>query len=327
MKTYSDLFQKLVDPENLFKAFFEFRSGKSKKPDVIAFEHRLEENLFALHRDLKSGRYRHGGYEGFYITDPKQRHIHKATVRDRVVHHAAYAVLDPLFEETFIFDSYSCRVGKGTHKGVDRLRTMLRRASRNNSRTVIAMKCDVRKFFASVDHGILLASLAERIHDPDVMRLLTQIVESFQPGLPIGNLTSQMFANFYMNPLDRFVKHDLRAPFYLRYTDDFILISHSRDELEAWLKEIRRFLKEKLKLELHPHKVSFHTYAQGVDFLGYVQFPHHRLVRTKTKDRMLKKLRKGVRKQAVISYLGVLSHADAHELSEEVKSKYWVDDE
>lgn len=322
MKTYSAIFPKIVDAENLFRAFFRFRAGKASKTDVAAFEHDLERNIFDLRRDLISKTYRHGPYAGFFITDPKQRHIHKATVRDRIVHHAIHSILNPCLEETFIEDSFSCRVGYGTHRGVDRLRTMLRRASANNRKTVIAMKCDVRKFFASIDHEVLIRLLEGRIKDPDAMHLLREIIGSFNPGLPIGNLTSQMLANFYMTQADRFIKEKLRVPFYIRYTDDFILISSDRRELEGWLRKIQAFLHGKLKLSLHPQKVSFHTFANGVDFLGYVQFPHHRGIRTTTKRRIFKNVRRGVKEEALISYLGVLAHADAHGLAEEMVNEF-----
>lgn len=314
MKNYRDLFARIIDPENLFRAFFAFRNGKSRKRDVAEFEVDLERNIFELHHELKTRSYRHGSYESFFITDPKQRHIHKATVRDRVVHHAIHAVVNPCLEETFISDSFSCRVGYGTHKGVNRLRTLLWRASANNRRSVVAMKCDVRKFFLSIDHGVLLGLLSQRIKDNDTMWLLREVIESFGPGLPIGNLTSQMLANFYMTPLDRFIKEQLRARFYVRYTDDFILISDSRVELAGWLEQIESFLRERLKLALHPQKVSFHTFASGVDFLGYVQFPTHRLIRTKTRRRVLARAARGVSAESVASYLGVLSHANTHEM-------------
>lgn len=322
MKTYRTLFPKIVDAENLFRAFFSFRAGKAGKTDVAEFEYSLERNIFDLRRDLISKTYRHGPYAGFFITDPKQRHIHKAAVRDRVVHHAIHSIVNPCLEETFIEDSFSCRVGYGTHRGVDRLHAMLRRASANNRKTVIAMKCDVRKFFASIDHGALIRLLERRIKDADTMWLLREVIGSFNPGLPIGNLTSQMLANFYMTQADQFIKEELKVRFYVRYTDDFILVSDNRQQLTEWLTEIRGFLLDKLKLSLHPQKVTFHTFAKGIDFLGYVQFPHHRIIRTTTKRRMLKNVRRGVKEEALISYLGVLAHADAHGLAEVMVNEF-----
>ena len=205
MKRYGNIYERMIHPESLFAAWNCFKVGKTKRPDVAEFEWKLEENIFALHRDLKSKTYRHGPYSSFFITDPKQRHIHKATVRDRVVHHAVFQALNPIFEPTFISDSYSCRVGKGTHKGVDALTNMVRKVSRNYTRPCFVLKCDVRRFFDSIDHHILLEILRERIADPNVVRLLETVVHSFLPsgqsdlfnrkGVPIGNLTSQLFAN------------------------------------------------------------------------------------------------------------------------------------
>src|SRR3989344_2911804 len=206
MRIYKELFDKIIDPENLFSAWDKFRQGKRQKKDVQRFERNLEQNIFELHRGLRDRNYKHGHYESFFISDPKRRHIHKATVRDRILHHAIFKVLNPAFEPTFIPNSYSCRVGKRTHKGVNTLRSMLRKESQNNTRSCYILKCDVRKFFDSVDHDILLSTLRRRIKDPDTIWLLESVVESYvselpnlfhnsSKGVPIGNLTSQLFAN------------------------------------------------------------------------------------------------------------------------------------
>jgi retron-type reverse transcriptase len=344
MKIYKDLFNKIISPENLFSAWDEFKKGKRDRKDVMIFEHDLERNIFNLYDDLKSKRYKHGPYAGFYIHDPKLRHIHKATVRDRILHHAVYSVLNEIFEPMFISDSFSCRIGKGTHKGVDRMEEMLRKVSRNNTEICYGLKCDVQKFFNSVDHRILLSILEKRIRDNDTMWLLEQIVKSFESdrsvlffpkGVPIGNLTSQLFANVYMGEFDRFIKHALKVEFYVRYTDDFIIVSRDKAYLEDLIAPIQGFLKEKLELNLHPDKVSIRKYRQGIDFLGYLAFPHYRLLRKKTKRRIERKIERGLMAcnaglitreeldQSFQSYLGVLSHANAHGLTEELKNKYW----
>jgi RNA-directed DNA polymerase len=156
MKTYKRIFESMTSPEHLFGAWDQFKQEKRSKPDVMEFEKNLEQNIFQLHRDLRNKTYKHGPYTAFYISDPKLRHIHKATVRDRVLHHAIFQALNPMFEPGFIADSFSCRVGKGTHKGVERLSEMLRAVSRNGTRPCYALKCDIRKFFDSIDHEILL---------------------------------------------------------------------------------------------------------------------------------------------------------------------------
>jgi len=299
MKRFNYLYKNMISPESLFMAWSRFKKGKTKRKDVMEFEWKLEQNIFELHRELLTKTYRHDAYSGFYITDPKQRHIHKATVRDRVVHHAVFQVLNPIFEPTFIANSFSCRIGKGTHKGVEAIEYMSRKVSQNYTRPCFALKCDVRRFFDSIDHDVLLEILGRRIKDSDTTWLLERIVKSYiseytnlfdRKGIPIGNLTSQLFANVYMNEFDQFVKQELGVKHYARYTDDFIILYHEREELERLLPLIERFLMERLCLLLHPRKVSIRTFHQGVDFLGYVVRPHHKTLRTKTKIRMFKRM-------------------------------------
>jgi len=179
MKIYKKLFSKITDSQNLFLAWDEFKHGKRHKPDVAIFELDLEQNIFDLHRDLKNGIYKHGPYEGFWIHDPVLRRIHKATVRDRVLHHALFSILNPVFEPTFINNSFSCRVGKGTHKGVIKAIDIMRAVSRNNTRSCYALKCDIRKFFDSVDHSILLSIIRRKIKDSQVIDLIEKIVRSY----------------------------------------------------------------------------------------------------------------------------------------------------
>lgn len=307
--------------ENLLLAWERFRRGKRAREDVMIFEHRLEDNLFAIHEELLSGVYRHGRYEPFTVNDPKQRTIHKAGVRDRVVHQAIVNVVEPLFEGRFVFDSYSCRVGKGTHAAVRRLRTFLSQASSNGMRTVYAVKCDVRKFFASVNHSILLALLAKRIEDPATMRLLRNIIGSFSvspdTGIPLGNLTSQLFANIYLHELDWFVKQKLHVRHYIRYCDDFIMLVHLRDEAFELAEKADIFLRTNLKVELHPNKVHVRTWAQGIDFLGYVILPHVTIIRPLTSRRLVRR----INEDNMSSYLGLCSHASAFTLECIIRNK------
>lgn len=286
----------------------------------MVFERHLEDNLFALRDDLVAGTYQHGPYHPFTVFDPKKRSIHKAAVRDRVVHQTVVSVIEPLFEPRFIFDSYSCRVGKGTHEAVARLRTFLRQASRNDTRTVHALKCDIRKFFASVDHRVLLQLVRRRIGDERVIGLLGNIVGSFSAalgkGIPLGNLTSQLFANIYLQELDRFVKHDLGACHYLRYCDDFVILCASRTGAQTTAWRVDAFLRERLLLALHPDKVVVRTWKQGVDFLGYVLMPHATVLRTKTARRMLRR----VTPENITSYMGLCAHADALGLAQCIRN-------
>lgn len=346
MKVYINLFDKIALPENLFSAWVDFRRDKGGKDDVMEFERELEHRIFSLSRDLQDESYRHGPYSGFFVCDPKRRHIHKATVRDRVLHHSIMGALYPIFDPLFISQSFSCRVGKGVHKGVECLKSMLRKESLNNTRNCYVLKCDVKKFFDSIDHRILINILGRRIKDEKVMRLLAGIVESYaseqsdlfdHKGVPIGNLTSQLFANVYMDEFDQFMKRDLKVRWYARYTDDFIIVSHDRGYLEALVGRIEEFLDGRLKLKLHPEKVSIRKYSQGIDFLGYVVFPNHVLIRGRTKRRISRRLKEGIEglnsgvteKDKVAatlqSYLGALSHANAYRFSEELKNAFWFD--
>lgn len=183
MKIYKNIFWLIISPANLFRAWGIFKHDKRNKVDVAEFERELESNIFALYRDLKGGEYKHGPYKGFWIHDPKRRRIHKATVRDRVLHHAVFRVLNPIFEPTFIPTSFSCRIGKGTHKGVDFLAEAIRKVSRNYTRRYFVLKCDIRKFFDSVDHTTLLEILEQRIKDEKAHWLLREIVGSYSSAV------------------------------------------------------------------------------------------------------------------------------------------------
>jgi retron-type reverse transcriptase len=259
-------------------------------------------------------------------------------VRDRLLHHAIYRILYPYFDRFFIYDSYSCRVGKGTHRAINHFRSLAQKLSRNNIRTIWVLKCDIRKFFASIDHIILKDILRKYIGDEDVLCLLGKVIGSFNTanvanngnhpypslerrgyGLPLGNLTSQLLVNIYMNEFDQFVKRVLRANCYIRYADDFVVLHESKDYLSSLLSKISEFLQTELKLTLHPNKVFIKTHASGVDFLGWVNFPYRRVLRTSTKCRMFRRLRENTSKQAVASYLGMLGHGDGYGLASRIK--------
>ncbi len=292
----------------------EFLKGKKKRKDVIKFSVNLIDNIFELHEDLVSKKYKHSLYKAFKITDPKARDIHKASVRDRLLHHAIYRILYPYFDKKFIFDSYSCRIGKGTLKAINRFQTLARKSSKNNAKTVWVLKCDIKKFFANIDHEILKNILAKYIKDRDVLWLLSQIIDSFSLGLPLGNLTSQLLVNIYMNEFDQFVKRKLKVKYYIRYADDFVIFSENKGHLQNLIPEISNFLDKNLKLTLHPNKVFIKTLASGVDFLGWINFPNHRVLRTSTKRRMFKGLNKNQSKETKASYYGLLKHGNTYKI-------------
>jgi len=278
----------------------------------------LMENILRLHRDLADGTYRHGAYQAFKINDPKPRQIHKSSVRDRLLHHAIYRILYPFFDRTFVADSFSCRVNKGTHKAIRRFCRFNYRASKNHTRTVWVLKCDIRKFFENIDHEILLKVLGGRILDENIIGLLMEVISSFSSGLgrglPLGNLTSQLFVNVYMNEFDYFVKEGLKAEHYIRYADDFVIMSGDKNWLESLIPKISGFLWENLRLQLHSDKVFIKTLASGVDWLGWINFPMHRVLRTATKQRMFKKINNDLKIGTISSYLGMLKHGNTHKL-------------
>jgi len=311
---HSDLFEKIISLENLLAAWREFKRGKTSKLDVLEFYSTLEESFFELHETLREQTYQPAPYQDFFIADPKLRHIHKAIIRDRVVHQALFRILYPDFDKTFIHDSYSSRVGKGTHAGVRQLARYANKITANHTRPAYALKCDIKKFFDSIDHIILFRLLQKRIRDPEALRLVRTLIESFEvapgKGLPLGNVTSQLFANVYMNELDQWIKHKLKVRYYLRYCDDFIILHEKKDFLKAAISKVQNFLQEGLHLSLHPHKFSIRKVRQGIDFLGYVVLPHAIMVRASTKRRVFRR----VNKKNLPSYLGVLSHANARKL-------------
>lgn len=330
-------YQKLISIEHLLQSWEEFKVGKRNRKDVQVFERNLENNLFSLHQSLKIKTYRHFSYTAFNIYDPKFRHIHKATVRDRIVHHAVVSLMEPIFDKTFIFDSYSCRKDKGTHRAVTRLAVFIRKVSKNYTGSCYVLKLDIKKFFASVNQEILLNLVANRIEDPELLWLIKNILGSFKEGIgiPIGNLTSQIFANVYLNELDQFVKHTLKERHYIRYCDDFTICSQYKEHLEALIPQIEMFLKEKLKLSLHEYKIVIRKHTKGVDFLGYIILPHTILPRSKTKRRLFKKLKGKISdfkneqiseqlfNQSLQSYLGYLSHANSYKLTQKLKNQIW----
>lgn len=309
-------FEHMVSIEELFRAWRAFYCGKKNKRDVAEYAIRLMSNVHALHRDLMSGTYRHGGYVHFRVNDSKPRDIHKAGVRDRIVHHAIYQSLYPYFDTRFIHDAYSCRVDKGTHKALRRFEEFARKVGQNHMRTVWVLKCDIRKCFASIDHTILKYLLEKHVNDARSRNLLATVIDSFSSGtprvgIPLGNVTSQLFINIYLNELDQFVKHALQERFYIRYADDFVLFSHDRDHLEKLIDPMRQFLQQHLRLAIHEDKQFLCTVASGVDFLGWVHFPDHRVLRTATKRRMFRKLCEHPDNRAMLdSYLGLLSHGN-----------------
>ena len=346
MKTHNRFFQKICSFENFLSAARKAQRGKRFQDQVSAFNFHLERELYRLQAELQTQTYRPGPYYEFHIYEPKLRKISAAPYRDRVVHHALCNVIEPIFDPTFIFDTYACRKGKGTHKAVDRFTEF----SRKNT---YVLKCDIKKYFPSIDHEILKTRLRRKIRDPQVLWLLDLIVDSSNPqeyvheyfegddlltplnrrrGIPIGNLTSQFFANIYLNGFDHFVKEDLRCRYYIRYMDDFVVLEKDKARLHEVKAEMEDYLAG-FRLKLHVHKCQIFPVKDGTDFLGYQVFPTHRRLRPSSVRRARRRLR-GLREDydsgkiawtdvnhSVQSWLGHVKHADTYGLRRAIFSQ------
>lgn len=318
-KTLIHTYDDIISVENLLFSWKEFLKGKRGKKDVQEFQLRLMDNIFELHADLKNRTYKHGSYQLFKINDPKPRDIHKASVRDRLLHHVIYRALYPYFDSIFISDSYSCRNQKGTHKAMERFQYFVGKVSKNNTQKCSILKCDIQKFFASINHSVLKNILTKHIKDRDILALLSNVIDSFNTerktgvGLPLGNLTSQLLVNIHMNEFDQYVKHVLKEKQYIRYADDFVFIGEDSEMLKDTIPTISEFLDRELKLQLHPDKVLIKTISSGIDFLGWVHFPEHRVLRTATKRRMIRNIQIVIHKdESIESYKGMLKYGNRY---------------
>ncbi len=323
------LFDQITEFENLYNAYLEARRCKRYRSSILKFSYHLENNLLTLQQELKDKSYHHGGYREFVVIDSKKRLIKAPLFRDRVVHHALCRVIEPILDRGFIYDSYACRKNKGTHAAVKRLEKFLQSCNnktKNISQRTYCLKCDISKYFDNIDHEILIKILHRKIADENVLWLLSEIINSNLQGIPIGNLTSQLFANVYLNEFDHFVKRELHEKYYIRYMDDFLLLSNSKQHLREIKESIRMFLMNRLKLKLHPQKSEIFPIENGIDFLGYVILNHRRLLRKSTVRRFLKKKRRyalevaaGKRskdsfRNVLVSWQGYISFADSSNL-------------
>lgn len=313
MKTYRELFLKMCSFENLYAAYRAARKSKRGHVAVAHFEREQERELFQLQGELLTESYRPGPYHSFYIHEPKRRLISAAPFRDRVVHHALVQVFEPIWERRFIFDSYANRVGKGTHRALDRCQVFAQ-----NFRYVL--QCDVKQFFPSIDHAILQATLAQAVADEAVLRLCAQVIQSgvgvlsevydmvwfpdddlfafLRPrGLPIGNLTSQFWANVYLDALDQFVKRELKCKAYLRYVDDFLLFSNHKAQLHAWREHIQAYL-QTLRLTMHTGRAQVFPTVSGLSFLGLRVWPTHRRLKREKGLAFQRRFRQAVKQLA-----------------------------
>jgi retron-type reverse transcriptase len=287
MKRTGDLYVRIADSENLRLAFWKAQKGKKDRQEVQEYRQQLEENLQTLRASLLNRDVPVGDYRYFTVRDPKERRICAASFRERVLHHAMMNLCEPVFERYAIHDTYACRPGKGTHRAVTRAREF-------GKRFRFCLKMDIAGCFDSIDHEVLMRMLARLFKDRELLNLFEHILASYQTapgkGLPIGNLTSQHFANFYLGRLDHFVKETLRTKGYLRYMDDFLAFGNSPEELKVLLSRIRDYLDDELHLELKKG-IQLKPSKAGVSFLGYRLFPDRIGLTRRSRQRFIDKLR------------------------------------
>lgn len=316
MSAYFDLFSY----KNLISAYYTCRMKKRLKHSSAEFEYKFEKEIIELEQQLKSRNYRPKSFCVFVVTEPKTREVFAASFRDRVVHHLLVNYLLPIFEPKFIFDSFACRENKGTHLAIERLSHFIKKITANNKKKAYFLQADIKNFFPSINHEILNSFIKRHIKNPDILWLVKVIIDfdctenpikkgqlslfSQVPphkslfnapkgtGLPIGNHTSQFFANIYLNELDQFIKHNLKCRYYVRYVDDFIILNESKEKLFQIKSEIENFLQKKLLLQLHPNKWMIQDTRDGIDALGYVIKPRYILARRRVIRSLKKKLKK-----------------------------------
>lgn len=294
MKKITDVYSKIITKENLYQAAYLASRGRRYSLPVADFNFGVEKEIEKLYKELSGKTYRHGNYRVFTVYEPKERKIAAAPFRDRVIHHALTDIIEPIYDKSFIYDSYACRVGKGTHKALDRAQSFLRKNK-------YCLHADIKKYFFSIDHNILKKILLKKIEDNDVLWLINEIIDSANQlsgisvykktkGLPIGNLTSQFFANLYLNELDFYVKFRLGSRYYLRYMDDFLLFSDDKGYLKEARSLIREFLANKLGLKMHEEKSKVYDVNSGVKFLGFRLYKSHRRLASANSRRFNKRL-------------------------------------
>ena len=294
VKRANNIYEKVYSFENIYLAYIKARKNKRYREDVLEFTDNLEANLITIQNELIWKMYSPGRYREFVVCEPKRRIIQAPSFKDRVVQHALCNVIEPVFDLRFICDSYACRKGKGTHAGVERTIYFLRKLAGSSSRTY-CLKADISSYFPSIDHTVLKTLLRKRVSCEATLWLIDTIIDSSScgctRGIPIGALTSQLFANIYLNELDTFVKHDLRAKHYVRYVDDFIILDHSKQRLREYLSEIKGYLEDRLRLALN-HKTGIFPVSRGIDFLGYRIWADKLLLRRANIRRSKRRLRK-----------------------------------
>jgi len=295
MKTYNNLYGEIISLKNLVSAYKKAKKHKTKKIYVLEFEKNLGKNLRKLHYELQTQIYSPKPLQNFILRDPKTRKISKSDFRDRIVHHALVRIIEPIFDKGFIYDSCANRIGKGNLFAIGRFDKFKRKVTNNLTSGAYCLKADIKHYFEEVNHDILFGVLSRKIKDEKVLLLIKKIIrkgrcENNSKGMPLGNLTSQFFANVYLDKLDKFVKHKLKAKYYVRYVDDFVILHESKEKLDLWKIQIKKFLQQKLKLELHGDKSKIINLSKGIDFVGFRNFYYHKLLRKRNIKSLLDKI-------------------------------------
>lgn len=348
VKTIKNIYEKIYDFENLYQAYLSARCCKRYREEVLAFTANLEENLIEIQNELIYQTYKVGKYHEFYVWEPKKRLIMALPFRDRVVQWAIYRVVNPIATKSYITDSYACIVGRGTHNAVQRLQYWLRLVG-NRPEKCYYLKMDVAKFFYRIPHEKVFEILSRKFADSRLIWLFKAIIDSentafglplgyidvetaprlYNVGMPIGNLTSQMMANIYMNEVDQFCKRKLRIHYYMRYMDDMLIISDDKRKLQKYKELIERFLNEQLKLELN-NKTAIRPCTLGVEFCGYKVWNDHIKLRKSTALKMKRRLSLIKKKysegeiplekanNALTSYMGLMKHCNSYRLKNKI---------
>jgi retron-type reverse transcriptase len=335
--TTNNLWDKVVDFENVYRAYRDAAKGKRYHNEILNFKHGLEENLFAIIQELKEGTYTPHPLRQFYIREPKLRLISAPTFRDRIVHHSLVQIIEPLFERRFINETFACRVGRGTHAAMRHVFHCTRLAKRN-WRKYYVLKCDVTKFFPSINHDVLKRIIRRTIRDRKVLQLLDTIIDSYSTegtegiGIPIGTLPSQLMANVCLDPLDHRIKEAYRIKYYARYMDDFVIMHSDKNFLRVIWDGIADYLNEELKLKLNP-KTTIYPGKHGIDFCGYRIWPTHIRPRKSTVKRAKKRLKKFSAlykdnphilehaKMSIMSFFGYIKHCSGYKTTLSVLRK------
>jgi retron-type reverse transcriptase len=296
MNTANNLWEKVIDFENVYRAYRAAARGKRYRQESLDFKYALEDNLCALSNELVWDMYKPSIMRQFWIIDPKKRLISAPAFRDRVVHHAICQIIEPVFEKRFINESFACRVGRGTHAAMEHMVSCVRQAKRQWGHYWV-LKGDVHRFFPSINHDTLYRIINRAIRDTKVLHLLNLIIRSYESpdrdgwGIPIGSLTSQLFANIYLDQLDHYLKEVCHVPYYARYMDDFVVLHRDKRVLQILLCKIEEYLHDELILNLNP-KTGIFPGKQGIDFCGYRIWPTHVKPRKSTVKRAKKRLKK-----------------------------------